>query len=354
VSGKLGRAGRAIRDGFFAAHYQSLQAGSPAALVTLYDTNLGDIQTLYQQAVDAGAELIIGPLDKDKVSELALLPALPVPTLALNRIEQPTGLLPPRNLVQFGLAAEDEAKQAARRAWLEGHRLAMVIAVEASWADRAALAFISEWQALGGTVVDYAKFTGKADYSKVIQRGLLIDQSNRRAANVRNILGRAMEFEPRRRQDIDMIFVTALPNQARQIKPTLKFHQASNIPVFATSHIYTGEPDAKLDSDLNGIRFSTLPWLFDDQSEEKKNIERFSRDPAFNRLYAMGVDAYHLYPRLRQLREIPNAQIFGATGNLKLTPEGHIEREQMWAFIRRGLATPLPMVISSDTEISGS
>ncbi|UTA48856.1 penicillin-binding protein activator [Simiduia sp. 21SJ11W-1] len=354
VSGKLGRAGRAIRDGFFAAHYQSLQAGSPAGRISLYDTNLGDIQTLYQQAVADGAQLIIGPLDKDKVAELALLPVLPVPTLALNRIEQPAGLLPTQNLMQFGLAAEDEARQAARRAWLEGHRLAMVIAVDASWADRSAVAFISEWQALGGTVVEYAKFTGKADYSKIVQRGLLIDHSNQRAANVRNILGRAMEFEPRRRQDVDMIFITALPNQARQLKPTLKFHQASNIPVFATSHVYAGEENPKLDSDLNGIRFSTLPWIFNEQSEEKRAIERFSHDPSFNRLYAMGVDAYHLYPRLRQLREIPNATVFGATGNLQLTPEGHIVREQMWAYIRRGLAQPLPMVISNEAELSDS
>lgn len=353
MSGKLGRAGRAIRDGFFAAHYQSLQAGSPASRISLYDTNLGDVQSLYQQAVEDGAELIVGPLDKDKVAELALLPALPVPTLALNRIEQPAGLLPTLNLVQFGLAAEDEARQAARRAWLEGHRLAMVIAVDANWADRAAIAFISEWQALGGTVVEYAKFTGKADYSKIVQRGLLIDHSNQRAANVRNILGRSMEFEPRRRQDVDMIFITALPNQARQLKPTLKFHQASNIPVFATSHVYSGEENAKLDSDLNGIRFSTLPWIFDTQSEEKRAIEGFTTDPAFHRLYAMGVDAYHLYPRLRQLREIPNATVFGATGNLQLTPEGQILREQMWAHIRRGLAQPLPMVISNEAALHG-
>ncbi|BFM10829.1 penicillin-binding protein activator [Simiduia litorea] len=354
VSGKLGRAGRAIRDGFFAAYYQSLQAGSPSATITLYDTNVGDISSHYQRAVDAGAQMIIGPLDKEKVAELALLPELPVPTLALNQVDQPGQLLPPRQLVQFGLSAEDEARQAARRAWLEGHRLAMVVAVDASWADRSAVAFINEWNDLGGTVVDYTKFTGKADYSKVIQRGLLIDKSQSRANNVRNILGRAMEFEPRRRQDVDMIFLTALPNQARQVKPTLKFHQASNIPVFATSHMYTGEADAKLDSDLNGIRFSTLPWVFDTQSEEKKAIERFSKDPAFNRLYAMGVDAFHLYPRLRQLQEIPSARLFGATGNLQLLANGQVEREQMWAQIKGGIAKPMPVLVSvSQNDLAG-
>lgn len=348
VSGNLGRAGRAIRDGFFAAYYQSLNTGSPSAEITLYDTNAGDISSLYEQAVNAGAQLIIGPLDKDKVAELALLPELPVPTLALNKVDQPGNLLPPKQLIQFGLAAEDEARQAARRAWLEGHRFAMVIAVDAGWADRSAVAFIAEWNLLGGTVVDYTKFTGNADYSKVIQRGLLIDQSQSRAANVRNILGRSLEFEPRRRQDVDVIFLTALPNQARQVKPTLKFHQASDIPVFATSHVYTGEQNTKLDSDLNGIRFSTLPWVFDQQSLEKKAIEAFSKDPAFNRLYAMGVDAFHLYPRLRQLQDIPTARLFGATGNLTLLENGQIEREQMWAQIKAGVATPLPVVVSRD------
>lgn len=349
LSGKLGRAGRAIRDGFFAAYYQAQQTGGQLPVISLYDTNLSDLASLYQRAQADGAELVVGPLDKDRVTELALMPELPLPTLALNRAESTGELPPPPQLAQFGLAAEDEARQAARRAWLEGHRLAMVIAVDANWADRSALAFIDEWNNLGGTVVDYTRFTGNADYSKAIQRGLLIDQSRSRAANVRNVLGRAMEFEPRRRQDVDVIFITALPNQARQVKPTLKFHQAADIPVYATSHIYTGEPDPKLDSDLNGIRFSTLPWLFDTSSPEKAAIEHYSRDPAFNRLYAMGVDAYHLFPRLRQLKEIPNARLFGATGNLQLQANGQIAREQMWAIMRAGKVRPLPMVVSTDS-----
>lgn len=352
VTGKLARAGKAIRDGFFAAYYESRKNSDNSADIRLYDTNQGDIQQLYQQAVDAGAQLIIGPLDKDKVAELALLPELPVPTLALNRVEQPLQLPPPKQLVQFGLAAEDEARLAARRAWLEGHRYAMVLAIEASWADRSAVAFIDEWNQLGGTVVDYTKFTGKADYSKVIQRGLLIDQSQKRAAAVRNILGRSMEFEPRRRQDLDVIFLTALPNQARQVKPTLKFHQASAVPVYATSHIYTGETDAKLDSDLNGVRFSTLPWVFDNQSAEKKAVEQVSKDPAFNRLYAMGVDAFHLYPRLRQLQEIPGTKLFGATGTLHLLENGQLEREQMWAQIRNGIARPMPVIVSNPVQLN--
>lgn len=350
VTGRLARAGKAIQDGFFAAYYEAVAAGHQSPSIQVYDSNTQDIAALYQQAVDQGAELIIGPLDKDKVAELALLPSLPVPTLALNRSEQNGSLPPPPQLVQFSLAAEDEARQAARRAWLEGHRLAMVIAPEASWADRAAVAFIAEWNQLGGTVVDYAKFTGKADYSKIISRALLIDQSKARAAQVRNILGRTMEYEPRRRQDVDMIFLTALPNQARQVKPTLKFHLASDIPVYATSHIYTGEPDSKLDSDMNGIRFSTLPWIFDTQRPEKLAIDAYSRDPAFNRLYAMGVDAFYLYPRLRQLREINGTRVFGATGNLQLNTMGQIEREQMWASIRRGRAVPMPMVVSRQDQ----
>jgi len=79
--------------------------------------------------VDEGAELIIGPLGREQVSQLSALEQLPVPTLAVNYSEdsEPAG-----NLYQFGLSAEDEARQVAQRAWVEGHRTAMILTTDAS------------------------------------------------------------------------------------------------------------------------------------------------------------------------------------------------------------------------------
>lgn len=367
--GKLAKAGKSIRDGFFAAYYEAMKQRSQIPEILVYDSSEGDINQLYLQAVNEGAGMIVGPLDKDKVAELNLNIELPVPTLAMNYIEalkkQPldseietsvdgevsVNVMPGEfaaGLFQFGLAVEDEARQAARRAWLEGHRHAMILAPQSSWGSRSVLAFSEEWQGLGGTIVSTATFSGKGDFSKVIKNALQVQDSQDRARQLRQLFGHGLEFEPRRRHDVDMIFLVASPTQARQIKPTLAFHYAGKLPVYATSHIYTGVKNPKSDRDLNGIKFNTLPWVFDNHSQEKKAIDQFAKAaPAYNRLYALGVDAYRLYPRLKQLRQVPEARLYGTTGALLLTADRKVEREQMWAQMRGGLARPLPVVVSN-------
>ncbi len=345
-NGKWARAGKAIRDGFFAAYYQAYQQQNQLPQIQIYDTSAGDINSTYDHAVAQGAEMIIGPLDKDKVTALNQRESLPVPTLALNNIE---ATIPAAGLYQFGLAVEDEARQAARRAWLEGHRKAMILTSNTAHGERGALAFREEWENLGGKVVGDNRFSPKGGFSKVIKSGLHVEQSNDRAKHLRQSIGKNIEFEPRRRQDVDMVFLIASPTEARQIKPTMAFHYAGGIPVYATSHVYSGVEDRKGDRDLKGIKFSTLPWVFDTNSVEKQAVMSYAKPPAaYTNLYAMGVDTYRLYPRLKQLGLVPDARFYGATGALRLLPNRKVEREQMWAQIRGGKAKPLPAVVSGN------
>ena len=345
MEGKLAKSGGAIRDGFLAAYYQALNRGSQVPIVRIYNSASGeDINAIYQRAIDGGAGMVVGPLDKAQVAELNLNLELPVPTLALNYNDgvgdNATGLY------QFGLAIEDEARQAAQRAFLEGHRHAMTLTPHSNRGQRAADAFAKEWEALGGNVVQSSHYRGSGDFSDVIQKSLNVDESRQRARDIRALFGR-IEFEPRRRDDIDMIFLDANPLDARQIKPTLAFHYASKLPVYATRNIYAGRANPKADRDLNGVRFSTLPWVFDQHSAEKKTIiEHANASPAYHSLYALGVDAYRLYPRLRQLAEVPLARLYGSTGRLSLNDNNVVLREQTWAQIRRGRARELTGLVN--------
>ena len=61
-------------------------------------------------------------------------------------------------------------------------------------------------------------------------------------------------------------------------------------------------------------------------------------------MYALGVDAYRLYPRLKQLHEVAESRMYGESGTLRLNAERHIERQLIWAQFRRGKATTLPMI----------
>ncbi len=338
-SGRFKTAAQAIQDGLLSAyyHYQTLDPEAPS--IRFYDSEQGDIQTIYQQAIDEGAELIIGPLSKDKIVELSSQLSLPVPTLALNTVDNPLGYI--ENLYQFGLAVEDEAKQAAQKAWRDGHRRLLIIAPNSLWGDRCTNAFTREWQKLGGDYQYDYRFDEKNDYSTIIKRAMHIDQSIERAKRLRSLVGK-IEFEPRRRQDVDAIFVAASASQARQIKPTLAFHYAGDLPVYATSNIYEGVANRKLDQDMNGIMFSTLPWFFNNQLPEKTQLMQSANvNLKLQPLYALGVDSFYLYPRLPQLKMIEGARFYGQTGALQLTPAGQIERKQTWAEFANGKAKHL-------------
>lgn len=344
--GRLGSAGNAVRDGFVAAYYQAMQQQHTLPRLKFYDTSKGNIIDLYHRAVAEGAEMVVGPLDKDQVAELGRLDRLPVPTLAVNYSEDEQE--PAQGLYQFGLSTEDEARQIAHRAWIEGHRYAMILTTDASWGQRSADAFREAWEAQGGTVINISQFSGQGDYSSVIKRALHIDLSEQRHSRLRVLLNRPLEFEPRRRQDADMVFLAAQAGEARQIKPTLAFHYASDLEVYATSQIFSGVNAPQRDRDLNGIKFSTLPWFFDTRHPEKRNIMAAANPaPSFQRLYALGVDSYQLYPRLKLLEQSPYTRLYGVTGSLGMNSLRQIEREQTWAQMVDGSARPLPAVVKN-------
>jgi len=243
VSGPFAKSAAAIRDGFAAAFYQSKRAGVSPTL-RFYDSGTLAEQTLvaYKKAVADGANVVIGPLNKSGVSILAAQESLPVPTLALNysfsHIEGPA------NLFQFGLAPEDEAQQAAERAWLDGHNQALLITPDSLWGDRIASTFSETWTQLGGVIVEATSYAPNTNnFSDPLQKILNIDDSEARAKKIGQLAGQKVHSKPRRRQDIDFVFIAALPRQARQIRPQLKFFYASNVPVYATSHVYTGTPN---------------------------------------------------------------------------------------------------------------
>lgn len=333
-SGQLSSAANAIRDGIMAAFYQ-LQTREPnPPSLKFYDTSEQHIDDLYQLALDDGAELVIGPLAKQHIDELALRPEMPVPTLALNTIDNPLGAVP--NLYQFGLAVEDESAQAAEQAWRDGYRRALVIAPRTNWGDRSADAFSDAWLALGGDLINDMRFDDVSDYSDLVHRAFALDESEQRAQQIRRLVGN-ITFEPRRRQDIDMVFLAADARQARQIKPTLNFHYAGDVAVYATSHVFTGRVAPELDQDMEGIRFAAMPWFFNHNLPEKAQLTRHADTSAnLQSFYALGVDSFHLYPRLQQLQQVTQAQFYGQTGRLRLNDEGQVRRIQDWAEFNRG------------------
>lgn len=342
LSGKLATTGKALRDGLMAAYYQALQAGASVPEIKIYDTaTTNDFWALYKQAIFDGNELVIGPLNKSNVERLQQESRLPVPTLALNygvRDAQEN----PEQLFQFGLAVEDEAELAALYARQQGYQNAVALMPKGAWGERVFKRFSETWSAQGGQLVEAQFFTGKGDYNKVISRLFAVDDSERRARELRKQLGTPLESQARRRNDVDFIFVAALPQQARQIKPTLAFNFAKDIPMVATSQIYSGQIERSKDRDLDNVVFCDIPWVLEKNSLRKKIQKTWSQsNNNLDRLYALGVDAYQLYPRLGQIKIFKNSRIQGQTGALAMDSAGQIVRNLPFATFKNGVATKI-------------
>ena len=350
LSGPLADAGEVIRNGLLTGYYSALSQDRSVPELRFYDNGDGRVIKHYNQALQDNADLVLGPLSKKQVQQLARVDQLPVTTLTLNYSDQDQ---PPQNLYQFGLAPEDEARQVVNQAYEEGARLAGVLYPDSDWGKRMARTYIEAFEENGGLITTQKAFGDNE--TKAVGQLLGIGRSHQRARRLNRLTSQHLQFKPRRRQDLDVLFLAASDRQARQVKPALNFHYARNLPVFATSHIYGGSPDPKRDRDIDNIRFVDLPWLLDRDSDlhELANETWPEGHGSRERLFALGVDAWRLQARLKMLESVPDSQLPGVTGRLHVGEQRHIVRRLDWAFFKQGQPRRLP-VVSGRGRATGS
>jgi outer membrane PBP1 activator LpoA protein len=334
--GQLAGVARALRDGFMAAHFQAQQAGlNPPAIEVVDSSRLTSLDDFYRQAQAAGVQLVIGPLEKPLVKQLASRPQLPINTLALNYSD--TTQASPPQLFQFGLAAEDEAREVSRRARADGRHNAVALVPKGEWGDRVLAAFRQDWEANGGVLIG----------SERVDQPVALAQQIAHLFQVRGQASgslQAGQAQPTRRQDVDFIFLASTPQLAQQIKPTLNFQYAGDVPVYATSNVFSASGDQAQYTDMNGILFCETPWLLDPTAALQQQVTRQWPQAAgsLGRLYAMGIDAFALASRLPQLKALPDSRLPGASGSLGLGANQRIDRQLPWAQFEGGQVKRLP------------
>ncbi|MBV1916306.1 MAG: penicillin-binding protein activator [Pseudomonadales bacterium] len=347
LQGQLSGAGKAVLNGFMSTMYHSRTLGNQQPLIRIYDTSQDEhIATVYWQAVSDGATLVIGPLKQENVERLADI-ELPVPVLSLNYIRDSN--YRSEALYQFGLASEDSARMAARQAKDAGREQAIIIYPDSDWGIRNASAFSQEFKKLGGTVLAHQAFNAPKQYAKIIQQTLFVSDSKKRIRQVNRIVSKPATTQIRRRKDVDFIFLVALPGQGQQIKPLLNYYYADDLPIYSISNIYSGTPERTKNSDLNGIVFNETPWLVEPDllARDQLNTAWPASFKLYPRLYALGADAYRIYPRLKQLELLPLNGMYAYTGYLKLTDTRIIERSLKPVHFSKGVIKSLPSLNSS-------
>lgn len=299
-----------------------------AIRLSFFDTSALSLNELYASARQRGVEFVIGPLSKQYVTALETQESVLLPTLALNygRSERNQA----QKLIQFGLSAEDEARQVAQRAWSDGHRQIAIMVPDNDWGRRAGEAFWDAWSDAGGSVTNAVSYAPDDAVANAVKSAL-------------NVRGERAQLE-----DIDALFLLALPEYARQVPPTLDYYYASNLPVYATSHLHEGTLQPRLNQDLDDVFFVDIPWQIPDAAVggeevlphyESYRTFRDEGEMSMFRLMAMGVDAYEIVTNIQDF--IESGRMSGATGQLNLTNDGRIYRELPWAKFQNGIPTPI-------------
>lgn len=350
LHGPLASAGKAIRDGFLAAYYQDDSADRSKTDIRIVDTSNQPFDELYKELAAQDIDLIIGPLEKEALASLTSMRTLPVPALGLNYLAADKKA--PDGLYQFGLSAEDEARQIADRLSEENINQVLALIPQGEWGDRVEAALLKRMQHNGAVALDIERFFREDNLRAVTADLLGITVSRDRAIQVERTIGLNVEFEPRRRQDAEAIVMVAEPAIARQFKPLFAFYFGGDLPVYSPSIIYEGAPDPARDRDLNQVIFTDIPWVLDSKNPLRDEAARALPDThgQLGRLFAMGADAWHLSKRLPLLRQVQTAAVDGQTGRLTMTREGSIHRNQLWAQFRSGTPDLLTKPAESDGE----
>lgn len=390
LTSNYGSAARAFYEGFMQAHGENNNFQSPQ--ITLYD--IGDDPLLtsfyYQAAVNEGADFVVGPLGRKAADELLSSRKPEISTLLIAEI--PAGMSA-NNLFGISLSPEKEARQVAKKTYTDGLRSVSVFRSESEWGSRVAQAFISEWEDLGGIVVKNSSFPKDvSDYTRVIQRFLGLDKSIGRQRLLEAQTGTNLKFIPRRNEDMDFLFLAANAEQSRLVVPQLRFFQAHNLLMYATSYIYAGNPNPAVDADLDGLIFGEMKWMLDGvkhykekiaAEQAKKAVENTNsettvtldgtdesesdseesvvdqgemievetevattlknpyRNTNLDRLFALGLQSYRIIPRLDSLRKNPWGKYYGEVMAVSVEKNGSISRHPVWTMFSKGLAEPL-------------
>jgi outer membrane PBP1 activator LpoA protein len=337
----------AIRDGFMAAYLA--HNDTAATTIRVYDTTALGSQQAYLRAQLDGAEFIVGPLLRPEVDQVIAQAGF-VPTLALNYAQGETKGL--GSFFQFALAPADEATEVADAAAARGARTAIAL-VPSNDRGYAILGnFRGEFEARGGQLLDFNGYDpALQDFSQTIAGLLNVTRSNQRERRLAANLGTPLQFEPRRRQDVDMIFVVADSATARLLTPQLKFFSAADIPTYATADVFTPGGAAR-DNDLNGVIFADTPSLLApdaDATELAKSLQSYwPQRSSLLRYFGMGFDAYRLIAPLYAGAE--PWPLEGMSGNLTVDGAGRIHRGLDLAQFRNG--RPVMLDTTSGFELS--
>jgi outer membrane PBP1 activator LpoA protein len=197
--------------------------------------------------------------------------------------------------------------------------------------------FREELEAGGGALLGTETLAGR-DLGNAAQSLLRLDASTARHRRLQSVLDMPLAFQPRRRADVDFIFMPGTAATLRQWRPQLRFQGAGDIPAYATSDAF----DGRAGDELQGLIFPDIDWMIAPQAPivatlRAAAIDALDDTPRRSRLFALGHDAWLLQSAVRAGRTPTSAvPLSGAVGSLFVDEDGRVQRSLRFARIDDG------------------
>ncbi len=321
-------------------------AANPAAQVKIYDTSSLPLAQILAQAQQDGASLVVGPLLKEQVEQVATSPTS-LNVLALN---QPENVTNRANICYFALSPEDEARNAAEHIWQQGHRIPLILAPRnGALGDRVAQAFTQEWQSLGGSTVLQQKFGSVTELRGNINSGSGIALSGTPVTVTGNQpmmadAGLTGADASASGGNVDSVYIVASQQEVALLKPMIAMRTGSRntAELYASSRSIQGGTGADFRLEMEGLQFSDIPMLSGaNPSLMQQALSSVHNDYSLARLYAMGVDAWTLANHFSDIRQVPGYRINGNTGTLTADENCVVDRKLSWMKYQGGQIVPV-------------
>nr|WP_301541997.1 penicillin-binding protein activator [Shewanella sp. KJ2020] len=351
LTGSRATAANAIRQGILASY---LAKPNEQVSVNFYDT-ANDAVSAYQQAVNAGAEFIIGPLLPNEIDQLLALntttstvttaatgatttaPTAPIPQLFLNQTDK---FVPDINKFYFSLSPAQEAADAATRMYQDGVTMPLLLASNDAIGKRMAESFIQAWKKKSDTPIEVYYYDGGDKMRTTVQDALGVSDSQARIARIKELLGSSVQSDFRSRQDIDAIYMISTPQELTLLKAFIDVNFSvftQPVPLYTSSRSRIDNESSQTAQDLNNLTMSDAPWLMQNGEENLMVNTLWSGwNNGQKRLFIMGYDAMDLISKLAQMRSFPGFQFNGRSGVLSVSPDGVLNRQLSWGRYQRG------------------
>jgi len=327
LEGRYKVIGKQIRSGIIKAFFASDQT----ITLKFYDSSeLANLEVIYTQAKQEGADRVIGPLRKEALQELASFRDDKL--LALNNIDG-------TSFTQFSFRSADPSLQMLRKFETAGYKRIGILTNDSK-------SSLNKAKVLQQTLT-------QANYQAVLSvypdkkprlrdaLGALIHekQSDERENNLRWLIGQKLNFFPRTRQDLDAIVIYDNAHRMSVFRPQFDFFELDT-PVFGDTELTpTNFQDIKQNRDLNRVNFLTYPAIL-------KPVDLKSKFEAF------GWDSFIVSTHIEDLQNggcLANAK----TGVLSLN-ENEISQKLIWAkYNKDGQLIEAPAIESKEKRDSG-